>query len=130
VVAVVVILAGIALAFLLLRGGDASDEDAIRSWFSTPAGGRAPEEVLASIHLAEPCLFTDVTSGSRPVMRCGLTTDAPTPVLHTCFVMDGGRVLRGGWRLAELDACNGLRYDRATRTLFDLVAKQHYRVTE
>jgi len=125
-----VLVGGVALAFFVLRGGEAGDEEAIRAWFATRAGGGAPENALRSIHLEEPCLFTDATSGSRPVMRCGLTTDAPTPVLHTCFVLEHGTAVRGGWQLAKLDACNGIRYDRRTGTLVDVVAKQYYRLTE
>ena len=88
-----------------------------------------PQELAPSIHVGD-CLFTDASKGSRPVLRCPITTDAPTPILHTCFVFSGGKALQGGWQLASVDACNGLRFDPATGQLVDVAARAHYRVTE
>jgi hypothetical protein len=124
----VVALAVCGLVLLLLaRGGEANDEQAVRNWFRTPAGGSAPPEVVSSIHVGS-CLFTDATTESRQVLRCPITTDAPTPMLGTCFVISGGKVLQGGWQLARLDACNGLRFDRRTGELVDTAAHARYRV--
>ena len=124
-------LALVGVYVVIARGGETSDEDAIRAWFATPAGGGAPREARDAIHFDEPCLLTDAQYDSHQVTKCGLTTDAPTtPVLHTCFVVVGGRAIRGGWQLAGLDACRALRYDARRGTLIDLAAHQRYRLTE
>jgi hypothetical protein len=132
----VVLAIGIAIAIAIARGGDTSDEQAIREWFATPAGGDAPASVLPAIHLGggsdlggNSCLLTDVMSGSHQVLRCPITTDAPNPTLHTCFVITGGKVLRGGWQLARLDSCNGLKYDRASGMFVDIIAGARYTIT-
>lgn len=62
-------------------------------------------------------------------MMCLITTDAPTPTLHTCFVFSGGKVVSGGWQLAKLGSCNALRFDRRSGELIDLPTHAHYRVT-
>jgi hypothetical protein len=125
-----------AAVFLIFRGGGTSDEDAIRAWFHSPAGGGAPASVLPAIHLGggsdlggNSCLLTEAMRGSHQVLRCPITTDAPNPTLHTCFVITDGKVLRGGWQLAKLDACNALRYDRRTGMFVDLAAGARYAIT-
>jgi hypothetical protein len=123
----VLLVTGVAFTWLFAIGGETTDEQAVRYWFTTPAGGRAPSSVLGAIHVG-PCSPTAAESDRRAVMSCPLTTDAPTPTLHTCFVFAGGKVLRGGWQLASLDSCNALRFDPRTSTLVDLAARTHYRV--
>jgi hypothetical protein len=126
---VAVALAFLAVYLVISHGGQTGDEDAIRAWFATPAGGGAPKEARNAIHFDEPCLLTDAMYNSHQVTRCGLTTDAPTPVLHTCFVVVSGRAIRGGWQLANLDGCNALRYDTRSGMLIDLAARQRYPIT-
>ena len=120
---------GIATILLLRSGVPPSDEDAVRAWFQSPAGGSAPETTAASIHVGL-CELSDFEIQSHQALRCEITTDAPTPVLHTCFVIADGKVLRGGWQLAAYDACNALGFDRRAGRLYDRVTKAHWRVTE
>jgi hypothetical protein len=115
--------------FWIASGGEQSDEQAVRAWFASDAGGRAPGDILSAIHV-DKCLFTDVMSGSHAVMKCEVTTDAPNPLLHTCFVFANGKALSGGWQLAKLDACNSLRFDPNQRTLIDVASGSRYRVAE
>jgi hypothetical protein len=117
----------VVIIVLLARGRSSSDEHAIRAWFQTPAGGSMPKDLVASIHVGA-CDFTDAVMQSRQVLKCHITTDAPTPALGTCFVIANGHVLRGGWQLATLDACNALRFDTHTGQLQDTVARAHYPV--
>ena len=113
---------------LLVRGGGQSDEQAVRAWFQSSPGGGAPSNVVSSIHVGA-CSSTTAFVSSGDLVRCELTTDAPTtPTLHTCFVFSGDRVVRAGWQLARLDACNALRFDRRAGQLLDVAAGAHYRL--
>jgi hypothetical protein len=67
-------------------------------------------------------------SESHAVMKCEVTTDAPNPLLHTCFVLVNGKALSGGWQLAKLDACNSLRFNLKQRALIDVATGARYRV--
>jgi hypothetical protein len=116
-----------AAAFLLLRGGDPSDDSAIRAWFTSPAGGAAPARIASAIHVGA-CTYVGAPPDSRQVLKCDLSTDAPNPALHTCFVISGGNVVRGGWQLASVDGCNALRFDGKTGMLVDTPAHARYRV--
>jgi len=136
-VAFLVLVVGVIAAAFLLRGGNASDEEAIRAWFQSPAGGGMPEDLASSIHVQNEshpgeaaCVFVDATWQSRAVSKCEITTDAPTPVLRRCFVIEDGKVMRGGWQLAALDACGALRFDSRTRELVDRATRARYRLTE
>jgi hypothetical protein len=129
IAALVVVLGVVAIViFVLSRGGQPNDEQAVRTWFTTRSGGGAPPAAVSAIHV-DVCNYTDATSQSHPVLKCPVTTDAPNPTLHTCFVISRGKVLRGGWQLANLDACNALRFDPRTGTLIDLAARRRYRLT-
>lgn len=87
-----------------------------------------PRAVVSAIHVGT-CAVTDALSQSRVVQKCPITTDEPrTPTLHTCFVFSGDKVLRGGWQLATLDACNAIRFDHRTNELVDVPARAHYGV--
>jgi hypothetical protein len=128
IAALVIVLGVVAIViFVLSRGGQPNDEQAVRTWFTTRSGGGRCAAVSA-IHV-DVCNYTDATSQSHPVLKCPVTTDAPNPTLHTCFVISRGKVLRGGWQLANLDACNALRFDPRTGTLIDLSARRRYRLT-
>src|SRR5262245_10806544 len=107
---IILAVAGVVVLLLVVRGGGTSDEEAIRTWFQTPAGGGAPADLTRSIHVPG-CSMTGAVSQSEDVLKCPITTDAPTPNLGTCFVIVDGKVLRGGWQLAALDSCNALRFD-------------------
>lgn len=120
--------AAVVILVLILRGGDhKSYEESVRAWFATPAGGDAAQAVLPAIHVSG-CFLTELMSQSRQVLKCEVTTDAPNPTLHSCFVISGEKVLRGGWQLAALDACNALRFDARAGDLVDVSAAVHYRV--
>jgi len=129
IVAALLVLGVVAAVSVLLLRGSTSEEEAVRAWFQSPAGGSMPEELAPSIHVGT-CDFTDEASGGRPGLRCPVTTDAPTPILHTCFVISEGKAVQGGWQLTGLDACNALRFDPRTRRLVDAPARARYRVTE
>ena len=118
--------AALVVALLLRGGGGQSDEQAVRAWFQSSDGGSAPSRVVSSIHVGA-CSFTGASVASGDLRRCEITTDAPaTPTLHTCFVFSSDSVVRGGWQLAKLDACNALRFDGASGDLVDLAARAHY----
>jgi hypothetical protein len=126
-VAVLVAVPVLALLFLA-QGGEASDEQAIRAWFESPAGGTMTPALASSIHVGV-CEFTDASTQSGAVQMCPITTDAPTThTLHTCFVLSGGKALRGGWQLAAYDGCNALRFDGRSSELVDVAARAHYDV--
>lgn len=113
----------------IAQGGEASDEEAIRAWFQSPAGGRMPPALVSAIHVGL-CEFTDASTPSGAVQKCPITTDEPrTPTLHTCFVLSGGKALRGGWQLAKFDGCNALRFDRRSGQLVDISVRARYDVT-
>ena len=117
----------LALLFLA-QGGEASDEQAIRAWFESPAGGAMTPALVSSIHVGL-CEFTDAATQAGAVQMCPITTDAPTThTLHTCFVLSGGKALRGGWQLAAYDGCNALRFDGRSSELVDIAAHAHYDV--
>ena len=122
---IVVVAVTVALVAIFARGSGPSDEQAVRAWFETPAGGNAPHALVSAIHVA-PCTFAGAV-GSSTVLSCPLSTDAPNPTLRTCFVISGGKVLRGGWQLAAVDSCDALRFDPHTQTLTDLAVHAHYR---
>jgi hypothetical protein len=124
----VLAIAGV-VVFAIVRRGGTSDEDAIRAWFQSPAGGGAPADLARSIHVGG-CLMTGAVSKSQDVLRCPITTDAPTPSLGTCFVIVDGKAIRGGWQLAGVDSCNALRYDPRTHDLVDFSGRAHYPLTE
>jgi hypothetical protein len=113
----------------LAQGGEATDEQAVRAWFQSSAGGSTPQSLVSAIHVGL-CTFTDASSAGGAVQKCPITTDAPTTqTLHTCFVFSGGKALRGGWQLAGFDGCNALRFDRHTDEFVDIPARAHYRLT-
>jgi hypothetical protein len=128
-VLIVLAVAGVVFLVLLVRGGGPSDEEAVRAWFQTPAGGGAPADLTRSIHVGV-CLMTGAVSQSKDVLRCTITTDAPTANLGTCFVIVDGKAVRGGWQLAAFDSCNALRFDPRSRDLVDLAGRVHYPLTE
>ena len=126
---------GLATILLLRSGVQTSDEEAIRAWFQSPAGGSAPEDIASSIHVGLGVL-SDFEIQSHQAMRCEITTDARTPTLHTCFVVADGKVLRGGWQLAAYDACKGagldaaLRFDSRAGQLYDRTTRTRWPVTD
>jgi hypothetical protein len=84
-----VVAIAIVVGVLLARGGGPSDEQAIRAWFASAAGGNAPRNIVSAIHV-DDCSFNDVTSQSRAVLMCKIATDAPNP--HAPYMLrDLGR---------------------------------------
>jgi hypothetical protein len=87
--------------FALLRGGQPSDEQAIREWFGSPAGGAAPSDATQAIHVPA-CNLTGYRSRSQDVLSCELegpeqsSLGGPSSELRGCFVISNGKVLRGG----------------------------------
>jgi hypothetical protein len=124
----VVVGVAIAIVIALARGGGQSDEHAVRAWFESTAGGSAPISAVSAIHVGA-CDFADATFGSRDVVKCTLTTDAPNPTLHSCFVFAGDNVVAGGWQLKALDACDGIRFDAQAHDLLDTLSDTHYHLT-
>jgi hypothetical protein len=123
----VVGVAAIAIVIALARGGGQSDEHAVRAWFESAAGGRAPTNAVSAIHVGE-CSVAGPMFRSRAVEKCALTTTAPNPVLHSCFVFAGDKVVVGGWQLKALDACDGIRFDLQAQDLLDTLSQTHYRL--
>ena len=62
----VLLVAGV-IGYALARGGGPTDEQAVRNWFATPAGGTAPASAITAIHVGT-CMFTDAESDKRAVM--------------------------------------------------------------
>ena len=123
----VVGVAAIVIVIALASGGGHSDEHAVRAWFESTAGGSAPSNAVSAIHVGV-CDFADATFRTQAVLKCTLTTDAPNPVLHSCFVFAGDTVVAGGWQLKALDACNGIRFDPRAGDLLDTLSSTHYRL--
>jgi hypothetical protein len=112
-----------AIIFLLARGGGGrSDEEAVRAWFGSPAGGIAPRKVRQAIEV-DVCTFTSV----RDVLTCPIRVGG-NPTLHPCFRFSHGRVLRGGWQFRGVDSCSALRYDAARHTLVNMETGERYPV--
>lgn len=129
VTVILVFVLGVLPVLWISRGGSQSDEQAVRAWFRSSAGGAASQAVASAIHVAG-CRFTDYSTRAGAVQTCEITTDAPTThTLHTCFVFSGDEVVRGGWQLAGVAPCNALRFDRASGELVDAPAHARYRVT-
>jgi len=130
--AIIAVLAGAAVIVVMLaRGGGPSDEQAVRAWFESPAGGGAPHSLVSAIHVGT-CAPAGDSIESDPVFKCPITTDAgttPSPLPDTCFKFAGDRVARGGWQLAPVDHCNALRFDSRTGELVDVPGHAHYRLT-
>jgi hypothetical protein len=128
---VVVSAATVIVVGILRGGGGPSDEQAVRAWFQSPAGGSASKSMVVAIHVGT-CSPADATNQSDPVFKCPITTDAgttPSPLPDTCFKFAGDRVASGGWQLAPVDHCNALRFDSRTDELVDIPGHAHYRVT-
>jgi len=129
-IAVVFVVAGLIL-FALSRGGVRTDEEAIREWFSSPAGGAAPPDAVRAIHVPA-CNFAGYRSGSEDVLSCELVTsndlnlDIGARTVRGCFVISNDNVLRGGRQLKGNGECKPLRYDSRTHALMDVETGRHY----
>jgi hypothetical protein len=129
----VLVVAGLVL-FLLFRGGEPSDEQAIREWFSSPAGGAASSDAVKEIHVPA-CNLTGYRSGSQDVLSCELLGADQTNLgrassseLRACFVISNGKVLRGGRQVRAVGDCKALRYDGRTHGLVDVETGRHYAI--
>jgi hypothetical protein len=129
-ITVVLVVAGLVL-FALLRGGQPSDEQAIREWLGSPAGGAAPPDATQAIHVPA-CNLTGYRSGSQDVLSCELegpeqsSLGGPSSELRGCFVISNGKVLRGGRQVKAIADCKALRYDGRTHGLIDVETGRHY----
>jgi hypothetical protein len=70
---IVVVTVATVIVVGILRGGGASDEQAVRAWFQSPAGGSASKSLVAAIHVGT-CSPADATNQSDPVFKCPITT--------------------------------------------------------
>jgi hypothetical protein len=126
---ILVLVLGALPVLWLARGGSQSDEQAVRAWFQSAAGGRASAVVASAIHVGG-CQFTEYSTPAGAVQTCEITTEAPTtPSIRTCFVFSGDTVVSGGWQLAKVAPCNALRFDHASGELVDMPAHARYPVT-
>jgi hypothetical protein len=130
-IAAVLVVAALVLFALFRGGGEPSDEQAIRAWFSSPAGGGAPPDAVRAIDVPA-CNLTGYRSGSQDVLSCELQTPdllalgLGSAALRGCFVISNGKVLRGGRQLKANADCKAVRYDRRTNKLIDVETGRHY----
>jgi hypothetical protein len=126
-----VLVVGIAIAFVLARGGEKSDEQAIREWLSSPVGRAAPADAVRAIDVPA-CNLTGYKSDSEDVLSCELQTPDLLSLglggaaLRGCFVISNGKVLRGGQQLRAVGDCKAVRYDGRTHKLIDVDTGRHY----
>lgn len=128
-----ILVVGIAIVVVLARGGEKSDQQAIREWFSSPAGGAAPADAVRAIDVPA-CNLTGYTSGSEDVLSCELQTPdllalgLGSAALRGCFVITKGKVLRGGRQLKAVGDCKAVQYDGRTHKLIDVETGRHYTI--
>jgi hypothetical protein len=130
-VLIVLAVAAVVVVVLIRGGGGPSDEEAIRSWLSSPSGGSAPPDAVRAVQVPA-CNLTGFRSGSQEVLSCELETPylvglgLGRAALRGCFVISDGKVLRGGSAVKAIADCKAVRYDARTRGLIDVVTGRHY----
>ena len=130
-VLIVLAVAAVIVVALIRGGGGPSDEEAIRTWLSSPIGGSAPPDAVRAIQVPG-CNLTGLKSGSQDVLSCELQTPdlislgLGAAALRGCFVISDGKVLRGGQQLKAVADCKAVRYDQRTHKLIDVETGRHY----
>ena len=132
-IAVVLVIAVVILFALLRGGGESSDENAIRTWLSSPVGGSAPSDAVRAVQVPA-CNLTGFKSGAQDVLACEIVTPyllglgLGSAALRGCFVISDGKVLRGGRQLKAIGDCKAIQYDEGTHGLIDVETGRHYAI--
>lgn len=63
---IAVVALGILAIVWIAQGGEKSDEQAVREWFQSPAGGAASQSDASAIHVGV-CKFTDYSTPPGPL---------------------------------------------------------------
>jgi hypothetical protein len=106
VLLVVVALVTAGLYLVIWRPRADSDQSAIRAWFGSSAGGKAPADVTRALGVSD-CSYTRFELHGKTVYACDIAFEQIRFV--GCFTIDDDDHVEGGWPVS-LDGCSSVRW--------------------